>query len=112
MNRSRFAAIWLLGSAAIALVGCNQTSAPGSAAASAPGVTPSSFRLPDGTGCAGEVARFQAVIDNDVQIGHVNQSVYNRMSSDLSRASAACSAGRDAEAAGQLRTTKARYGYP
>jgi hypothetical protein len=68
--------------------------------------------MPEGSGCAGEVARFQAVIDQDVQIGHVNQSVYNRINGDLSRAAATCSAGRDAEALGQVRATKARYGYP
>jgi hypothetical protein len=100
-----------LGLAAILLAGCNQAAAP-PPSASVQGVTRSSFQLPSGSGCAGEVGRFHAVIDNDVQIGHLNKSVYDRMVAEVDRASAACAAGRDAEATSLLRSTKSRFGYP
>lgn len=101
--------------AAVALGGCTQTARtpaappPGSAP---PGVTPSTFHMPEGTGCAGEVARFKAVLDNDVAVGHLTRSVHGRASADADRAGAACSAGRDGEARSQLAATRARYGYP
>ena len=99
--------------AALALASCNQTGAPQAsmAAPSAPGVTPSSFRMPDGAGCTGEVARYRAVMDNDVQVGHVNRSVYDRVSVEIDRAASACAAGRDAEATQMIAATKSRYGY-
>ncbi len=95
------------------LAACNQTAAPAPIAASAPsGVTATSFRLPEGTGCAGEVSRFRAVIDNDLATGHVARSVHGRMAGEVDRAGAACAAGRDAEAARMIAATKARFGYP
>lgn len=94
------------------LAACNQTTAPAPTAVAASGVTASSFRLPDGTGCAGEVARFRAVIDNDLATGHVARSVHGRMSAEVDRAGAACGAGRDAEASRLVASTRARFGYP
>jgi hypothetical protein len=78
----------------------------------APGVTPSTFHMPTGSGCSGEIARFQAVLDNDVAIGHTTKSVHDRASADLSRASATCSAGNEGAALGQLHATKTKFGYP
>jgi hypothetical protein len=78
----------------------------------APGVTPNTFRMPSGSGCSGEVERFQAVIDNDLDTGHTTKSVHDRVSSEISRARSACSAGNDAGATGQIRATKANFGYP
>jgi hypothetical protein len=101
-------ALWLAGALALPLAACNQTTppAPGSS-----GVTPSGFRMPEGSGCQGEVARFRAVMDNDLAMGHVNQSVHARVARELDRASAACAAGRDAEAQAMIRAAKSRYGY-
>ena len=39
-------------------------------------VTPPSFQMPGGSGCAGEIARYRAVQDNDLAMGHVAKSVY------------------------------------
>ncbi len=78
----------------------------------APGVTPSTFRMPTGTGCSGEVERFQAVIDNDVATGHTTRSVHDRVSAEIASARSACSAGNEAGALGQLRATRAKFGYP
>lgn len=102
-------ALWLAGAVALPLAACNQTAAP-----QAPGsasVTPSSFRLPEGSGCQGEVARYRAVMNNDLAMGHVNQSVYSRVDKEIGQAEAACAAGRDAQAMSMIRATKSRHGY-
>ncbi len=102
-------------SCALLLAGCNapppQVSAP--PASSAPvGVTPSSFRMPEGSGCSGDVARWKAIQDNDLATGHVSKSVYDRIQNDINQASAACAAGRDAESRAMVRASRARNGYP
>lgn len=93
----------------LALAACNQTaSAPAPAGTS---VTPSSFRMPEGTGCKGEINRYRAIMSNDLAMGHVNQSVYQRVERDIGQAETACTAGRDAEAIRMIQATKARHGY-
>jgi hypothetical protein len=100
--------LWLVGAVALPLAGCNQTAPQASSVA---GVTPSSFRMPDGTGCKGEVDRYRAVMDNDLAMGHVNQSVHSRVAREIEVAAAACAGGRDAEATRMINATKSRYGY-
>ncbi len=101
-----------------ALAACNQSaSAPPPAAMqaqpqSASLVTPAGFRLPEGSGCSGDIARFRAVQDNDLQTGHVNRGVYDRIKAEIDQAAAACAAGNDAGARGMLAATKRRFGYP
>lgn len=91
------------------LAGCNQTASAPPAAA---GLTvPGASGMPGGTGCSGEIARFKAVLKNDVDTGNVGQSVYSRATSDLARGDAACAAGRQGEALSVLASTKSRYGY-
>ena len=106
----------LAGSFAVVLAllagACTQTARPAAPAPGAiPGVTPSTFHLPDGSGCGGEIARFQAVLQNDIDTGNVAKSVYDRAEPDLNRAAAACSGGRDGEARSILAGTKSRFGY-
>lgn len=76
------------------------------AAAPAPIVIP-----PEGPGCGAAIARTQAVVDSDVATGNLNAPVGARFSSDLSRAQAACAAGREGEALSLLSAAKSRYGY-
>lgn len=109
--------------AAMALAGCNAAAprtgmvAPESATQTSASrspitpITPTGFRLPDGAGCAGEVARFRAVIDNDLATGHVGRAVHGRVSGEIGQADSACAAGREAEANGLIRGAKARHGY-
>lgn len=100
--------------AALLAAACTPTAkAPPSVAAagSASGVTAPGFSLPEGGGCAGEIARYRAVIANDLATGHVNRGVHDRIGAELDRAAGACSAGRDAEAVRQVRATKSRFGY-
>ncbi|WP_201859948.1 hypothetical protein [Microvirga soli] len=93
----------LLLTGALALSACNQTAtAPAST-----GVMAGS----SGTGCSGEISRYRAVMSNDLAMGHVNQSVYNRVDREITQAKAACTAGRDAEAVRMVNATKARHGY-
>lgn len=101
--------------AALALSACTRGAAPPPApapGAAAPGVTPSTFAMPSGSGCGAEIARFRAVLKNDLDTGHVSQSVFNRANADLDRGDGACSAGRDGEARSILASTKSRFGYP
>jgi hypothetical protein len=97
----------------LALAACNQTAAtpPAPPPGAVPGVTPNTFRMPEGSGCAGDIAQFKAVLKNDVDTGNVGQSVYNRATADLGRAESACAAGRDGEARSLVASTKSRFGY-
>ena len=95
---------------ALPLAACNQTASTAPAPAST-SVTPSSFSMPTGTGCHGEVARYRAVMSNDLAMGHVGQSVYNRVEREIAQAEAACTAGRDADAVRMINATKRRHGY-
>ena len=74
--------------------------------------TPKSFQLPEGSGCAGDVARWQAVQANDYASGNVNLKIYNQIQGEIARASEVCQAGRDAEARKMVASSKARHGYP
>lgn len=104
------------------LTGCNSGSGPApSATAPTPsasyqsvpaGVTPPNFSLPSGSGCQGAVARWAAIQDNDLKSGHVSPSVYKTIQGEIAQARAACNAGRDAEARGMVRASRARHGYP
>lgn len=107
--RTAIRSLYLTGLLALPLAACNQTtSAPTPAGAS---VTPSSLRMPEGSGCRGEIDRYRAVMSNDLAMGHVNQSVYKRVDREIGQAEAACAGGRDAEAMRMINATKARHGY-
>lgn len=108
----------------LALAACNSTggSSPSPAAATPPsagayaglpaGVSPPGFTLPAGSGCAASIARWQAIQDNDLNTGHVSQSVYNLIGKEIAQADAACQAGKEAEAEALVRASRARHGYP
>ncbi|WP_159731709.1 hypothetical protein [Methylosinus sp. Ce-a6] len=101
--------------AILSLAACNATRP--AAIAEAPAIAtrntaPVDFRPPEGSGCAGAIARYRAIMDNDLAMGHVNQGVYATIRSEIDAAAAACSAGRNAEAVALIRASKARHGYP
>jgi len=105
-----------LAALAFGLAAC-QTPAPSTPAAPSPeqaatGVTPNTFRMPTGSGCSGEVERFQAVMDNDLATGHTTKGVHTRVSAEISTARSTCAAGNEGGAVSQIRATKARFGYP
>ena len=74
--------------------------------------TPKGFKLPDGNGCAGDVARWQAVQANDYAGGNVGLRVYNEIQNEIDRAAALCAAGQDAAARKLIAASKSRHGYP
>jgi len=99
----------------LALAGCNsvepaqQSAAPAAASIK---VTPSGFALPEGGGCAGEVARYRAIQDNDLAMGHVAQSVYDEIHAEIAAAEKTCAAGNDARARAMILSSRKRHGYP
>jgi len=68
--------------------------------------------LPSGSGCSGAVARYRAVMENDLAMGHVNRGVYDQIQGEINEAASACSSGQDARAVLLVRSSKARHGYP
>ncbi|MBG0809565.1 hypothetical protein IY145_09260 [Methylosinus sp. H3A] len=108
-----FAKLLAAAFAALSIAACNSTQPVVVAEApSTRNTTPAGFNLPEGSGCAGVIARYRAVMDNDLAMGHVNQGVYATIEGEIGAAAAACSAGRDAQAVALVRASKARHGYP
>lgn len=100
--------------ACFVLAACNAL-APQASAPAAPGsvaVTPAGFELPEGADCSARIARYRAVQDNDLSMGHVVQSVYNQIKRETEAASKACAGGRDAEAKSMVAASERRHGYP
>ena len=95
--------------AVAALAACQQRATP--AVTEPAPVIPAPLALPTGSGCGPEIARTKAIVDSDVATGNLNKPVGDRFSADLARASAACAAGRGAEAHAELAAAKVRYGY-
>jgi hypothetical protein len=115
MRFASFACLPLL----FALAACQSGGAPAPSASAVPapssgpaGVTPAGFSLPSGGGCAGEAARFQAVMDNDLSTGHTTKGVWDQVSAQIAQARATCAAGNEGAGLAQLRATKTRFGYP
>ena len=75
-------------------------------------VTPQGFQLPSGGDCTGEIARYRAIQDNDLAMGHVAQSIYNKIQSEIGAAERECAAGHDAQAQAMIVASKKRHGYP
>lgn len=63
-------------------------------------------------GCAGAIARYRAVQENDLAMGHVNKSVYAQIKREIEAADSVCAAGQDAKAVGMIRASQSRHGYP
>ena len=104
--------------AALALSACNtsqprpQIVPPGPSPVAPLPDTAGGYQTPQSAGCGGAVARYRAVVDNDLRMGHVNSSVHAQIQGEISEASGACSAGQDARAMSLLRASKSRHGYP
>jgi hypothetical protein len=86
---------------------------PASAYESVPaGVTPSGFQLPSYPGCPGDIARFHAVVDNDLASGHTTDRVHSQIMGRLATLNTLCTQGKTAEVRAQLSATKRAFGYP
>jgi hypothetical protein len=97
------------------LAGCNTTS-ESVATAPAPAATNAArfptVAMPEGSGCAAVIGRYDAVLKADFQTGNVNAKVYDQIQRELEGARNACTAGKDAEARSLVAASKARHGYP
>jgi hypothetical protein len=98
----------------LGLSACNAP-APQASAPPTPGsvaVTPSNFTLPEGSGCGDRIARYRAIQDNDLSMGHVAKSGYTQIARQIAAAESACAAGRDAQAQSLITASQQRHGYP
>lgn len=75
------------------------------------GVTPKNFHLPTDKGCRGDIARFAAVIDNDLASGHTTDKVNQAIHAELNKIATTCPA-QDTAASQAVRALKSKYGYP
>ncbi|MCA3623475.1 MAG: hypothetical protein IOC52_04770 [Methylobacterium sp.] len=100
--------------ALLALGACQSTEPPRPAAQEPRGVsiTPAGFRLPEGTGCAADIARFRAIMRNDIETGHTTKSVFDQIEGEMQKADAMCSSGNAGGASAHVRATRTRFGYP
>jgi hypothetical protein len=100
--------------AALLLAGCNTTQPAATAppVAASTDVTPSNFTMPAGSGCAGDIARYRAIQNNDLAMGNVAQSVYNQIKGEIAAAERVCAAGKDREASAMIMASRKRHGYP
>lgn len=101
--------------AALALAACNSPAPAPQAAAPQPAsieVTPPNFQMPLGEGCAGDIARYRAIQDNDLAMGHVAKSVYDEIKKEIAVAEQQCSEGHEAQARATIVASRKRHGYP
>jgi hypothetical protein len=102
----------------LAVAGCNANRAPPMVELTAPltpayvRVTPPESHLPQSGGCAGDIAQFRTLQDNDLATGHVEKSVYDQIQTELAEADQACAQGDALRAQGLLRAAKEKHGYP
>ncbi len=75
-------------------------------------VTPEDFQMPSGSGCAGKIARYRAVQENDYRSGNEAKSVYFQVKREIDAAEKVCSAGDQAKASAMIRASQVRHGYP
>lgn len=104
---------------ALLLGGCNATTGgPSRPSAALPG-GPMVISSSDATvtfvagppGCADPISEFQRLIDRDVESGHLNPGVFNRVRSDLEPVKQMCASGGEKEAVERLAGLRRQYGY-
>jgi hypothetical protein len=69
-------------------------------------------QLPEGGSCAGDIARYRAIQEQDIKMGHVAKSVYNKIKAEIAAAEAECNNGHEAHARAMIVTSKKKHGYP
>lgn len=104
----------LIATSLLALGACQTTSEAPAAKPEPRGVsiTPSNFKLPEGSGCSGDIARFRAIQANDLETGHTTRAVYDQIEAEMKKAEGMCATGNSGGASAYVRATKSRFGYP
>ena len=95
---------------ALPLAGCNASAPPQAAAPVVAVAAPDAH--PGAQTCAAEIARYRAIQEQDLSMGHVAQSVYTQIQAEIAAADAKCAAGDDALARRMIVASKAKHGYP
>ena len=101
--------------AALMLAACNAAAPPPQVDASPTGsllAAQQNGPLPEGGSCAGDIARYRAIQEQDIKMGHVAKSVYNKIKAEIAGAEAECNAGHEAHARAMVVTSKKKHGYP
>ena len=75
-------------------------------------VTPPGFQMPGGEGCGADIARYRAVQNNDLAMGHVAKSVYAKIKAEIAAAEDECNKGHEAHARAMIVSSKKKHGYP
>src|SRR5580700_4142378 len=68
--------------------------------------------LPEGGSCSGDIARYRAIQEQDIKMGHVARSVYNKIKAEIAAAEAECNSGHEAHARQMILVSKKKHGYP
>ena len=68
--------------------------------------------LPEGGSCSGDIARYRAIQEQDIKMGHVAKSVYNKIKAEIAAAEAECNSGHEAHARQMILVSKKKHGYP
>ena len=82
--------------AALLLAACNAAAQPPPIDAPPPApphVGAAGSPLPEGGTCAGDIERYRAIQEHDITMGHVANSVYNKIKAEIAAAEAECNAG-------------------
>jgi len=116
--RARGALCPLIALAAVfSLAGCNASAPPPVVAAAAPDAyatqtpPPEDLHLPPGAACTRDIEEWRPVLEDDLQTGNLNQSVYDQIQIDIAAAAPVCRAGRDAQARAMIAASKRKHGY-
>ena len=75
-------------------------------------ISPQGLDAQAGGGCAGHIARYRTVQENDRAMGHVAAGVYTQIKAEIAVAEAECAAGHDAHADALVRASETKHGYP
>ena len=68
--------------------------------------------LPEGGSCVSDIARYRAIQEQDIKMGHVAKSVYNRIKAEIDAAEVECNNGHEAHARAMIVASKKKHGYP
>ena len=101
--------------AALLFAACNASAQPPQIDASAAGslmVAQQDAPLPEGGSCARDIARYRAIQEQDIKMGHVAKSVYNKIKVEIAAAEVECNNGHEAHARQMILVSKKKHGYP
>ena len=97
---------------ALILAACNTTAPPAAPEPAAVSAMRQGADLPQGGGCDGHLVRYRAVQEQDKAMGHVADTVYAQIQTEIAAAAAECSAGHDVKSEAMIRASEIKHGYP